>query len=229
MKTEKKIEMKFSKIFSNFCILSDLTHLFIKADSKTVDESTKKNEEFVKIKKYMKMTGTISLITSLLGLTTFCMKSKMWKTKCFLGLMYFNLSPHFYVLGSHLGILFGLKSTIQNLNTVQSSSLDSRIFKKYIHQLFVENKEFSIEDIYKEKFQQDDSYKEIMGNNFVVNDYFFKNSDKYLDNKEDKNSFNIIPTENFKVKAPIYDCFLTRYIYTHSRRYIKKYKKLKED
>ena len=223
---KKNPEITFKKVFSNFIILSELTYFYIKSDSYTVTESSRKFKEFQKTKKNMKRFGIASTLIPLASLGYFCLKTKFYKTKVFFGISYFFLSSHFYVLGSHLGVLSGLTSTIKNLYEIEGENLDNKIFKKYIDLVFIENKVFSFEDIYKDKYKDDEIFEEITENKYVKNDYFFKNRDKYLDNKADSKQYNIIPSENFKVKAPIYDCFFTRYCYSHMRRFVKKFKNL---
>lgn len=223
---KKKSEITFKKVFSNYSILSRLTYHYIKSESFTVEESSKKNKEFLRTTRNMKIFGGLGTLTPLAGLSYFCLKTKFFKTKVFFVFSYFMLSSHFYILGTNLGILSSLKTSIKNLYEIKADNLDKKIFDKYIDRVFIENKEFEIEDIYKETYKEDIMFNEIMENKYVKNDYFIRNSKKYLDDGENKNEFNLIPKENFKVKGPIIDCFLTRYIYCNVRKYIKKYKRL---
>lgn len=61
----------------------------------------------------------------------------------------------------------------------------------------------------------------------VVNDYFVRNKEKYLERRDGK-QYQIIPREKHEVKSPVLDCFLTRYIYVQTRKFLKKFIKIEE-
>ena len=187
------------------------------------------------------------------ALIGFCMKSNMIKTKVLMGFLYTYWISHCYTLGSHLGLYLNLKCNIlaciiytKVIAACDQLNMDPKFQTgRYTQELIKKIRELneryaqglptpSENDFLREFmfFEQPEKVKENYGDNsYTANDYFSKNYEKYMKtdaSDDDPNKvFNPTMTSyDDKLKLPILDCFLSRYLYHNTARWLRRFKTL---
>ena len=209
-----------SKIFNNYILLSDLTHAIVRSQSQSTEESKIKFDTYIKTRKNLNRGGLYTSIATYATFARFCFKSNYIKTKVSLGILLFFWYPHIFILGSHLGVLMSMPSILRNLDEISPESKSGATYHYFINKL-QNSEEFTINEVYDVLYSN--SITDKNDKNYVANDYFVKNKDKYLRSKENKGRHQIFnDIEQYDKSLPYLDCLLTRYIYYNMYRFYGK-------
>ena len=220
--TENKItpssnRLKFRHILKNYVFLSDLSYTLVNFPSRTNEEIKLKREIYWRTRSYMSKGAFFVGISTLVGFTRFCLKSKRNVLKVATGVLYYMWYYHLLILGNHLGIMFSLTNSINSMLTLPENSADRKVVENFASRILKNEKDLAINDVYKELYgvsalKENDAYLE--------NDFFIKNRDKFF--KNEANSDKLLSNELDKQDGIILDNFFVRYIITHMRRFWRK-------